>query len=129
MPNARALIIDDNSTNILVIQQLLSVEDVASVKVSSTKNLPSQLDSISNIDVVFLDLEMPIVDGYSALTIIKAHPNFKSARVVAYSVHVSELNNALEVGFDGFLGKPLNAEAFPDQLRRILHGEKVYYVP
>ena len=129
MPIAQALIIDDNPTNLLVLQQLLGLEDVAAVTISSTKDLTFQLNSIRNIDLVFLDLEMPYLGGYDAVRVIKQHPNFQAAKVVAYSVHVSELNSAFELGFDGFLGKPLNAEAFPDQLRRILQGEQVYYVP
>ena len=129
MSIAQALIIDDALTNALVLQQLLSMEDVASVTISNTKDFAFQLDSICQIDIVFLDLEMPFVDGYSALQLIKAHPNFKSAKVVAYSVHVSELHNVLDMEFDGFLGKPLNAEEFPQQLARILSGEEVWYLP
>lgn len=129
MPAAQALIIDDSPTNILVLQQLLSIEDVASVAISTTRDLAFQLDSITNIQVVFLDLEMPVVDGYEALQTIKDHPNFTNARVIAYSVHVSELNRAMELGFDGFLGKPLSAEAFPNQLARIFQGEQVCYAP
>lgn len=129
MRKTQALIIDDNPTNILVLQQLLSIEDIASVAISSTRDLPFQLDSIINVAVVFLDLEMPVLNGYEAVSIIKNHPNFRMARVVAYSVHVSELNAALDMGFDGFLGKPLNAEAFPEQLARILNGERVAYLP
>lgn len=129
MPIAQALIIDDNASNILVLKQLLTIEDVASVTISTTKDISLQLDSINNIDIVFLDLEMPVINGYAAVNMIKAHPNFKAAKVVAYSVHVSELNNARAMGFDGFLGKPLNAEEFPGHLARILNGEKVYYLP
>ena len=129
MPTAQALIIDDTLTNALVLQQLLMMEGVASVTISNTKDFRFQLDSISNIDIVFLDLEMPFVDGYDAIRLIKAHPNFKASKVIAYSVHVSELHNALDMEFDGFLGKPLNAEEFPQQLARILGGEEVWYLP
>jgi len=120
MSNAQVLIVDDNPNNILVLQQQLRMEAVDSKTISTTKDLASQLNSIKNIDIVFLDLEMPVIDGYEAVKLIKAHPNFTSAKLIAYSVHVSELHNALSMGFDGFLGKPLNAEAFPNQLERIL---------
>ena len=129
MSNVKALIIDDNRSNILVLEQLLGIENIPVVKLSATANLVADLDAIRNVEVVFLDLEMPVVDGYEALRLIKAHPNFKTAKVIAYSVHVSELNNAFDVGFDGFLGKPLSAEDFPSQLSRILRGEKVKYLP
>ncbi|MBK8024043.1 MAG: response regulator [Chloroflexi bacterium] len=129
MPIAQALVIDDNSANILVLQQLLAIEDVACVSISSTRNLLYQLDSLRNIDVVFLDLEMPVLNGYEAVRVIKAHPHFADAMVIAYSVHVSELHNAIAMGFDGFLGKPLNAEEFPEQLAQILNGDRVNYIP
>lgn len=125
----KALIIDDNSSNILVLQQLLSLEQIGSDAISSPGNLARQLNALHDFDVVFLDLEMPGINGYEAAAIIKQHPNFAKTKVIAYSVHVSEINVTHELGFDGFLGKPINAEAFPDQLRRILRGEKVFYTP
>ena len=129
MPNVRALIIDDNFNNVRVLEQLLQVENIETVRLLQTANLSHELDTMQHIDVVFLDLEMPGMNGYDALNMIKAHSNFRSTQVVAYSVHVGELNNALDMGFDGFLGKPLSSEVFPSQLQRILGGEKVWYLP
>lgn len=129
MPTTQALIIDDNSANLLVLQHLLKVEQVTTYTLSDTRNFEAQLDQYSDIDVVFLDLEMPVLNGYEALEIIRSHQSFQSARVVAYSVHINEMNNALNLGFDGFVGKPLDADAFPEQLSRILKGELVKYIP
>jgi CheY-like chemotaxis protein len=129
MPQARALIIDNDASNLLVLQQLLSLEDVQAVQLASAANLARELDALGPVDLVFLDLEMPKVNGYDALSIIRAHRHTAAARVIAYSVHVSELNTAMHNGFDGFLGKPLDADAFPTQLARILRGEKVHYIP
>lgn len=126
---SQALIIDDNASNALVLQQLLMLEDVVSISINNTKNLTQQLDLITGIDVVFLDLEMPATNGYDALHLIKSHANFASVPVVAYSVHISEIEAALDAGFDGFLGKPISAEEFPYQLQRILRGEMVRYIP
>jgi two-component system cell cycle response regulator DivK len=36
------------------------------------------------------------------------------------------MNKAKSSGFDGFLGKPLDPDKFPDQIRRILNGEAVW---
>jgi len=36
------------------------------------------------------------------------------------------MRKARESGFDGFLGKPLDPDRFPDQIRRILSGDKVW---
>jgi len=127
MSRLNALIIDDNANNILVLQQLLTLEGVDSAKLSTANNLLAQLDMLPRIDIVFLDLELPGVNGYEALEILHAHAQTASAKIVAYSVHISELHNVIELGFDGFIGKPLNSESFSDQLWRILNGEKVWY--
>lgn len=129
MPRAQALIIDDKPTNILVLQQLLTLEGIISFAIPTAKNLHLQLDAFRNIDIIFLDLELPHVNGYQAAELIRSHPNVSRAKLVAYSVHASELNNVYETGFDGFLGKPINAEFFPDQLARLLRGERIFYTP
>jgi CheY-like chemotaxis protein len=60
------------------------------------------------------------------LQLIKANSRFQSVPVVAYTVHVSEINTAQDMGFDGFLAKPLDSDRFPGQLNRILNGEPVW---
>ena len=39
---------------------------------------------------------------------------------------LKQMKKAKESGFDGFLGKPLDPDRFPDQIRRILNGEPVW---
>jgi len=50
--------------------------------------------------------------------------------VVAVTAYASEdqLNRARAAGFDGFVGKPLDPDRFPDQVRRMLQGEAVWEV-
>ena len=127
MPQPHALVIDDNRHNLLVLEQLLTIEKVTFIKLVDTENLAYKLNDLPDIDIVFLDLELPHINGYEALKIIKAHPNFVGTPIIAYTVHVSEVDVAAANGFDGFLGKPINAEMFPEHLRRILQGEKVWY--
>jgi len=37
-----------------------------------------------------------------------------------------QMNKARDAGFDGFLGKPLDPDRFPEQIRRVLAGEAVW---
>ncbi len=129
MSQLNALIIDDNSNNILVLQQLLNIEGIDVAKLPTANNLVAQLNALPALDIIFLDLELPGVNGYTALDILRAHPHAAQAKIVAYSVHISELHSVIDMGFDGFIGKPLNSESFSDQLWRILNGEKVWYTP
>lgn len=123
---AHALLIDDNANNLGVLAGLLSQEGVTFTKVQDPTTLEEALATLNQLDVVFLDLEMPDVDGYAILEMFKSNPDFQGIPIVAYTVHVSEMNNARLSGFDSFIGKPLNSERFPGQLARILRGESVW---
>jgi len=48
--------------------------------------------------------------------------------VVAVTAYASQkqMKKSLKAGFDGFLGKPLDADRFPEQVRRIIAGEQVW---
>lgn len=126
MYGAHALVIDDNDDNLYVLSELLSMNGVQSYTLRRSIELLTFLQNIERLDVVFLDLEMPRMNGYEVLTSLKQHPRFGNVPVVAYTVHLSEVAVAQQIGFHSFLGKPLDADKFPDQLARILNGEPVW---
>jgi two-component system, cell cycle response regulator DivK len=121
-----ALIIDDNAQNINILAQLLTLAGIDSTKVLQPTQLEGVLQNLAKTGIVFLDLEMPGLDGFEVLTMLKSDARFQGVPIVAYTVHVSEIDVAYREGFDGFIGKPLNADKFPDQVDRLLHGEGVW---
>jgi two-component system, sensor histidine kinase len=120
-----ALIIDDDLLNLEVLSRLLALENATSTEVQDPTQLAGMLDNLPSVDVVFLDLEMPVVDGYRVLDYLKNTIGM-TIPIVAYTVHISEANTAREVGFDSFLCKPLNADAFSEHFRRIMKHERVW---
>lgn len=130
MTTLRALIIDDQPQNILVLKQLLGIEGIEVVEISNPKNLEDfeqMMNETGAVDILFIDLEMPIFNGYQVLNMMKEHPNFVSSKKVAYSVHLDEVDNSFDAGFDAFLGKPIDAESFPENLQRLLAGENLRF--
>ena len=124
-----ALIIDDNVDNVGILEEMLTMEGIAFTSLHDPAKLEAKIMNQPNYDVVFLDLEMPNVDGYEMLSRLKADARFQNVPIVAYTVHVSEINEIRNRGFHSFLGKPLDADAFPRQLQRILNGERVWANP
>lgn len=124
-----ALIIDDNNKNIEVLVRLLSMQQMSSTTVLRPSLLEGVLENMDGVDVVFLDLEMPGASGYDILEWLKSDARFQSVPIVAYTVHVSEIGVAHQQGFHSFLGKPLDADKFPQQLERILSGQPVWETP
>jgi CheY-like chemotaxis protein len=128
MAPKHALIIDDNAANLNVLAEMLTLEGLSCTKVQATGNLGTALEKLNALNIVFLDLEMPGTNGYQILEYLSANARCQGIPVVGYSVHISEINTARARGFHSFLGKPLNADDFPDQLARILRGERVWAV-
>jgi len=80
------------------------------------------------VDLVLMDIRLPYEDGYGALRKIRSSSRLKETRVVAVTAEASleQMNKARGAGFDGFLGKPLDPDRFPDQIRSILSGQSVW---
>lgn len=125
---AHALIIDDDPSNIEVLAELLSIEGVAYTGILDPRVLDTDIPQLGQVDVVFLDLEMPKIDGYQVFEYLRTLAEMRNVPIVAYTVHVNEINTVRQMGFNGFLAKPLDDDQFPDQLARILRGESVWKV-
>ena len=87
-------------------------------------------NTIPELDLILLDIRLPYEDGYGALQRIRASENLKDTLVVAVTAEAStqQMNKARQAGFDGFLGKPLDPDRFPDQIQQILAGEPVWEI-
>jgi two-component system cell cycle response regulator DivK len=85
-------------------------------------------DSLPRLDLILMDIRLPYEDGYAALEKLRTARTLKGTKVVAVTAEASteQMRKARDAGFDGFLGKPLNPDHFPEQIRRILAGEPVW---
>jgi two-component system cell cycle response regulator DivK len=128
MAHVHALIMDDNAYNVEVLQRLLTALNCDYTTLQDPSRLEEIVPELDQVDIVFLDLEMPKLNGYQMLQILKDDLGL-TVPVVAYTVHTSEMDEARALGFDGFLGKPLDPARFPDQLARLLAGQSVWEIP
>ncbi len=130
MPSAfagvRALIIEDEQTSIDVLRNLLDQLEVETSVIWGGPDISEAISRTARPDVIFLDLEMPGLNGYEVLDLLRDDAEFDGVPIVAYTTHLSHMNNARNAGFDGFLGKPLHRAEFAEQLGRILDGDDVW---
>ncbi|HXF68606.1 MAG TPA: response regulator [Thermoflexus sp.] len=126
---ATILVVEDNLQNFVLITRLLGYLGVRDIQwKASGWQVLEFAGQLPHIDLILLDIHLPYEDGYEVLRQIRADPRFRGTRVVAVSAEATEDNmrRAREAGFDGFIGKPIDPDAFPDQIRRILAGEGVW---
>ncbi|MCC7207344.1 MAG: response regulator [Anaerolineae bacterium] len=126
MDKLHALVVEDNAQNANVLGNLLAKRGITCTKVFNPRHMESTLEGLDHVDIVFLDLEMPGASGYDVLDTLRHDARFDNVPMVAYTVHISEINTAYRVGFHSFLAKPIDPDRFGDQLARILRGERVW---
>lgn len=126
MPHA--LLIDDNPTNLEVLAQMLKMEGVSSTLVTDPSTLESVLAGVPNPDLIFVDLEMPALNGFQVLNRLNNMPHLSGIPVIAHTVHLSQINEARAYGFHSFIGKPLNFDKFPKQLHDLLKKQPIWVI-
>ena len=120
---AYAVIIEDDKLNAKVLETLLRQEGITVTIISDPANTLTVLADKPTPAVIFLDLEMPHLDGYEVLVMLRQQYG-QSVPIAAYTVHISELTTAVGKGFNGFFSKPINGATFHDNLAQLLRGEQ-----
>ncbi len=127
--DAYVLVVEDNLQNLVLVARLLAFLGVRRYEwKASGWQVLEFADTMPRVDLVLMDIHLPYEDGYDALRKLRSDPRFKDTRVVAVTADANpaSMEKAQQAGFDGFLGKPINPDKFPDQIRQILHGEQIW---
>ena len=117
------------TNNAAILAQLLDFEGIDHTSLLDSTKIEGFLSKNNAVSLIFLDLEMPGLNGYEVIQQLKGDDRFRHIPVIAYTVHVSEIQNARNYGFNGFIGKPLDADLFPEYLQKIMAGEEVWVTP
>ena len=117
----KVLVADDEFVNFEFIKMLLKIEEKAEFNVlhaCNGKEAVEICEGDSEIDLVLMDIKMPIMNGHEATRKIKSlHPNLPVIVQTAYSTE-NDRKLALNHGCDDFLVKPIHA----DQLMKVMFG-------
>jgi two-component system cell cycle response regulator DivK len=126
--DATVLVVEDNVSNFVLIARMLGYMGIHCEWKTSGYEVVEYADTLPRLDLILMDIRLPYEDGYGALNKIRASERLKRVPIVAVTAESSQeqLDKARASGFDGFLGKPLDPDRFPDQIRRILVGEPVW---
>lgn len=122
------LVVEDNVANFVLIARLLGYMNFHCEWKTSGYEVVEYADTLPRVDLILMDIRLPYEDGYSALRKIRSSPALKETLVIAVTAEggMEQINKAKAAGFNGFIGKPLDMDRFPDQIRRVLAGEPVW---
>lgn len=126
--DATVLVVEDNVANFVLIARMLGFLGIHCEWKTSGYEVVEYADTLPRLDLILMDIRLPYEDGYTALSKIRQSPTLRSVPVVAVTAEASpeQMERAKAAGFDGFMGKPLDPDRFPDQIQKILSGQPVW---
>lgn len=124
--NKRVLLVEDNQINQQVALELL---DSFGIKAILAENGRKALDILNNsaaFDLVFMDLQMPEMDGLTATRELRANERFKHLPIVAMTAHAlsEERVRCMDAGMNDHLSKPIDIESLKTILSTWLPKDK-----
>ena len=117
-------IVDDNSFLIHAIKEKLSFFDEISVKHTSLNGseLLTKLDENHNLDLILMDIEMPVLNGIETTQMVKQkYPQIKIIMLTAFD-NDEHIFNAIKAGADGYLLKEINPDDLYNGIKETLNG-------
>lgn len=103
------LAVDDIELNLRIIRDVLKdIGDCEFIEARNGKEALNCLAQRADVDIVLLDLEMPVMNGYDTLRYLKAHERFRDIPVIVVTSVSSEVKKILEMGANDFMAKPFD---------------------
>jgi CheY-like chemotaxis protein len=121
MAAPRILVVEDNPLNLKLVRDVLTVSGYEVVAAPSGEE-GVELAQTWEPDLVLMDIQLPGIDGYEALRMLRLNPLLDSVPVVAVTAFAmrEDQERAARAGFDGYLGKPISVRALPSQVHEFL---------
>ncbi|MFM8767604.1 MAG: response regulator, partial [Rubrivivax sp.] len=115
----RGLVVDDNEVNLMIAGELLSQ---AGLEVETAQNGAHALECLErgHFDMVFMDMQMPVMDGLEATRRIRSQPDKARLPIVAMTANVlaTDRELCLQAGMDDVLTKPIEPELLLQAVRQ-----------
>ena len=124
--DASILIVDDQESNIALLDQLLS--EAGYTRVSSTMN-PVEVCALhrkNHYDLILLDLQMPDMDGFAVMEGLKTNETDSYLPVIVLTAQPGHKMRALQAGAKDFISKPFDLLEVKTRIRNMLEVRLLY---
>lgn len=113
------LIVEDNEKNLKLARDILQFKGYQTLE-AGTAEQGIALARAHLPQLILMDIQLPDMDGITALLHLKAEPSTARVSVIALTAFAmkEDRERFLGAGFDGYLVKPIDVRAFPEQVRQ-----------
>ncbi|MGO9209381.1 MAG: response regulator [Terriglobales bacterium] len=120
----KILIAEDNPVNRELVREILADRNYEIIEACDGQQA---LDRIAEVtpDLVLLDIQMPVLDGYAVVRRIRDNPRSTKLRVIALTAYAmrGDRDRALAAGFDDYVTKPIDLATLTSTIRQFLEEE------
>ncbi|MGD8110019.1 response regulator [Vibrio sp. TRT 17S01] len=121
--NVNVLLTEDNEINQQIAIELMEGKGLSVTVANNGQEALNQLQSSIKqppFDIIFMDLQMPVMDGYEASKQIRSQPEYDDIPLIAMTAHamVEERDRCLKLGMNDHVSKPIDPEVLFQTIRK-----------
>jgi signal transduction histidine kinase/ActR/RegA family two-component response regulator len=122
----RVLLVEDNEVNQLIASEILAQMGCSVELADNGLAAVERVRSAGEFDVILMDCQMPVMDGYEATNLIRLLPSGNAARIVALTANAvsGDREACLKAGMDDYLTKPIQPAQLFAALQRAIRCKK-----
>ena len=119
----RILIVDDDALNIKLVKDILAANNYSYLEAVNGQEA-IEIALKQKPDLILMDLEMPVMDGMSAIKILKTKEDTKSIPIIALTAFAMEgdKERVLLAGADDYLTKPIKIKILLETVRKYIES-------
>lgn len=115
----KILVVEDNINNRLLFRDILVFHGYEVIEADSGEK-GVELAKTHFPDLILMDIQMPFMDGFTAIKILKDDPATKYIKVLALTSFAmkGDREKIMQAGFDDYIAKPVNTRMLPEIVRK-----------
>jgi len=123
---ARILIVDDQAANVKLLEQLLHEAGYSQVSSTMQPETVCTLHRKNPYDLILLDLQMPVMDGFAVMEGLKTNPSDDYLPVIVLTAQPGHKLRALQAGAKDFISKPFDLVEVKTRIHNMLEVRLLY---
>ncbi|MEK6743295.1 MAG: response regulator [Nitrospirota bacterium] len=115
----KILVVEDNGKNRMLIKDILLYHGYEVIEAENGK-IGVELAKQHLPDLILMDIQMPVMDGFTAIVLLKNDPDTKSIRMIALTSFAmkGDKEKIMRAGFDDYIAKPIDTRKLPEIVKK-----------
>ena len=115
----KVLIVDDDIRNIFALSHALKAKEMTVIRAENGQEALVELETHQDIDIVLMDIMMPVMDGYEAMRKIREQEKYWKLPILALTAKAmkDDRKKCIEAGANDYLAKPVDLDKVMSMLR------------